>query len=242
MMPTEPMMPGETFVPQPRMPRPLDFKPEEVFPSGHRWEGKPRCHAWSGRNGHQCNRMPMKWMTVCRSHGGAGGRPPKHGKYSGTARFHAAYRRAAGNPKAFDLKPEIALIESRIHQNLDELEKTGGIVDPAEIRKAAAMIQRGLERADLELCKTGLALLVSACKKEKTRNTLRRRLGKDIEAERRLVDTERRWQTLNKQMVPGEEVAELGRQMVLIFCKHETDPKIRAAIAKDIRALFPRTN
>ena len=236
------MMPSELFMPQPRMPRPLDFRPEEFFPVGHRWEGKPRCHAWSGRNARQCNRMPMKGKTVCRSHGGAGGRPPKHGKYSGPARFHAAYRRAAGNPKAFDLRPEIALIASRIQQNVDRLEEVGGIVDPAEILNAAATIQRGADRADPELCKTGLAVLLAAAKKAETERTLWRMLRKDMGTERRLVDTERRWQTLNKQMVPGEEVAELGRQIVLIICKHVTDPKVRAAIAKDIRALFPRTN
>jgi hypothetical protein len=142
----------------------------------------------------------------------------------------------------FDLKPEIALIELRIQQDLDELGKTGCVVDREEIPKAVAMIQRGLNSADPGLIKTGLALLLAAAKKKKTENTLWRRLRKNMEAERRLVDTERRWQTLNKQMVPGEEVAEFGRQMVLIFCKHEPDPKIRAAIAKDIRVLFPRTN
>jgi len=82
----------------------------------------------------------MKGMTVCRSHGGAGGRPPKHGKYSGTARFHAAYRRAAGNPKAFDLKPEIALIELRMQQDVSELEKVGGVVDPAIFISATGSI------------------------------------------------------------------------------------------------------
>ncbi len=185
----------------------------------------------------------MKDKTVCRSHGGAGGRPPKHGKYSGPARFHAEYRRAVGNPKAFDLKPAIALTKSRIQQDLDELEKTRGIVDPAEILKAAGMIRRGLDSADPELCKTSLALLLAAAKKEKTKTTLWRRLRKDMEAKRRLVDTERRWQTLNKQMVPGEEVAEFGMQMVHMFCKHETDPKATAAVAKEINSpLFPKTN
>ncbi len=186
--------------------------------------------------------MPMKDKTVCRSHGGAGGRPPKHGKYSGPARFHAEYRRAVGNPKAFDLKPAIALTESMIQKDSDELEKTRGIVDPAEILKAAGMIRRGLDSADPELCKTSLALLLAAAKKEKTKTTLWRRLRKDMEAKRRLVDTERRWQTLNKQMVPGEEVAELGKQIALIICKHVGDPKTKAAISKDINALLPRIN
>jgi hypothetical protein len=116
--------------------------------------------------------MPMKGMTVCRSHGGAGGRPAKHGKYSGPARFHAAYRRAVGNPKAIDLKCEIALTELRIQQDPDELEKTGGVEDPSVILKDVAMIERGLDSADSELCKTGLALLLAASKKERTRITL----------------------------------------------------------------------
>jgi hypothetical protein len=61
-----------------------------------------------------------------------------------------------------------------------------------------------------------------------------------MEAERRLIETERRWQTLNKQMVPVGEVAELGKQMVLIFCKHETDPRTRAADRQGLKGTLPR--
>ena len=148
----------------------------------------------------------MKGKTVCRLHGGAGGRPPKHGKYSGLARLHAAYRPAAGRPIEFDLKPGIALIVFRIQQRFHPLNRLGGTVDQEEILDAVAAIRQRADRTDLGHCAAGLAILEAAAEKTNEERKPWKRMRKDMNAERRLVEAEWRWKILNQQMVPVEEV------------------------------------
>lgn len=56
----------------------------------------------------------MRSRTVCRSHGGAGGRPPIHGKYTIRGRLGQAYEQLMKHPEVLDLNDNIALLEARI--------------------------------------------------------------------------------------------------------------------------------
>jgi hypothetical protein len=47
-------------------PRPPGWKPVDSFD-----DGRPRCPAWSGRHGRQCNNSPIRGGRVCRAHGGS---------------------------------------------------------------------------------------------------------------------------------------------------------------------------
>jgi hypothetical protein len=122
---SEPMHTPKHMGTDPSGSKPADFVPEKTFPPGHIWEGKPRCQAWSHGNDRQCNRMPSKGKTVCRAHGAAGGRPPKHGRSSIPAKVSEAYARMAGDPKLRELNEEIAILGARIQQLLDQLDQLG---------------------------------------------------------------------------------------------------------------------
>jgi hypothetical protein len=66
----------------PAAPKPRDLVPETCLEAWHRWAGKPPCHAWSHGNRRQCNRIPLRGKSICLSHSGAGGSPPRHGHFS----------------------------------------------------------------------------------------------------------------------------------------------------------------
>jgi hypothetical protein len=96
MITAEPVMTRECMGTDPSAPKPADFIPEKTFPFGHSWAGKPRCWAWSHGIGRQCSRIPTKGKNVCRSHAGAGARPPEHGRLSLPSKLSEAFSRSQG--------------------------------------------------------------------------------------------------------------------------------------------------
>jgi hypothetical protein len=167
MMTQKPMMDDDESEPDFPVPKPVDFVPERTFPPGHRWAGKLRCQAWSRRQGRQCERIPMKGKRVCRSHGGAGGRPAKHGRSSLPAKVSEAYARMAGDPKSRELIEEIAILAARIQQLQDELNQLVDSDPEAEemvwkkIRSAMRLEKQLMDSERQWLLRSGQMVMVS---------------------------------------------------------------------------------
>lgn len=106
-----------------RIPKPKDWEPEPTFREGHRYASHPRCQAWSGRTGKQCNNLPIKGREKCKSHGGTQPRgidrkTYKHGRYiesvANNPTVAKAYEQALKQQGILNLSPNIAMADARL--------------------------------------------------------------------------------------------------------------------------------
>ena len=71
-----------------------------------------RCCAKAKSTQLRCGKTVVPGRRVCRLHGGLGGAPPKHGRYSkGLGRFREAYQEARADPSLLDLRETLALMD-----------------------------------------------------------------------------------------------------------------------------------
>jgi len=106
--------------------KPKDFVPEKDFPKNHRFFGKRRCTAWSGRNKRQCMGLATKQSgdkQKCRAHGGTalkGIAAPatKTGIHSAylPKRYAQDYESALQRGDVMQLQNEIAITEARLSE------------------------------------------------------------------------------------------------------------------------------
>jgi hypothetical protein len=105
------------------IPKPENWQPETKFREDHRYAGKSRCLAWSGRTGEQCKKLPIKGREKCKSHGGTQPRSIdranyKHGRYTksvaGNPTVAKAYEEALKQRGILNLSPNIAMTDARL--------------------------------------------------------------------------------------------------------------------------------
>jgi hypothetical protein len=114
-------------------PKPADFKPEATFPIDYpdnKRAGNNRCQAWAITQNHQCTALAMKGKHVCRKHGG---KTPvgiesvhfKTGRYSThlPPRMLSSYRASLNDPDLLSVRADIALLDSRLQDLLDRVDK-----------------------------------------------------------------------------------------------------------------------
>ena len=71
-----------------------------------------RCCAKSKTTQKRCGQRVVPGRRVCRYHGGLGGTPPTHGRYSqALGRFREAYEEARNDPSLLDLRETLALLD-----------------------------------------------------------------------------------------------------------------------------------
>lgn len=127
-----------------RIPKPDSFEPVETFGPGHAWAGRPRCRAWSPRNGRQCRRLAMRGKRVCATHGGKGGRPPIHGKYTIARALADAFEVAIMHPRLLSLRDEVAILTVRLSDLIARIADVEP--DSSEAADIWALLQDTLER------------------------------------------------------------------------------------------------
>jgi len=83
---------------------------------------------------------------VCRIHGGLGGAPPKHGRYSkGLGRFREAYQEARADPSLLDLRETLALMDVAVQRAAER----AAAADTPEFRaRALALFNRARSAVD----------------------------------------------------------------------------------------------
>lgn len=108
-----------------------------------------RCCAKAKSTQLRCGKTVVPGRRVCRLHGGLGGAPPKHGRYSkGLGRFREAYQEARSDPSLLDLRETLALMDVAVQRAaerasdadtpdfrsraLDLYERVRSAVDPEE--------------------------------------------------------------------------------------------------------------
>lgn len=108
-------------------------------------DGEPnRCRAKSKSSGERCTKTVVPGRTVCRYHGGLGGRPPSHGRYSlALGRFREAYESSLEDPSLLDLRETLALLDLVVRQAAER----AGTGDTPELRSRALELLDGVREA-----------------------------------------------------------------------------------------------
>ncbi len=89
-------------------------KPSTTFEPG---DEPGRCCAKAKSTGNRCGNPVVPGRRVCRNHGGLGGAPPKHGRYSkALGRFRDAYQEARSDPSLLDLRETLALMDVAVQR------------------------------------------------------------------------------------------------------------------------------
>ena len=227
--------PTETSV---KIPKPPDFRPEPIFPEGHRWVGMPRCQAWNRNTAAQCQKIPLRGKRVCRSHGGAGGRPPVHGKHSKAMKTLKASLRLLPDPELLNLKPELAILAARINELMIRIDENGCQYADKEILEAAQTIQRGIDKGEIGLCAMGLKELRKAIEPVQSDAAIGKEMLRNIRLMERITASVGRVQQKNGQAVPIQSVLSILRVVLEIVTTDVKDPQIRARIFSQIGELI----
>ena len=98
-------------------------------------DGQPdRCTAQSKTTKQRCTKTVVPGRSVCRFHGGLGGRPIIHGRYSKSlGRLREAYEEARSDPGLLDLRDTIALLDVVVRRAAER----AAALDTPEFRETA---------------------------------------------------------------------------------------------------------
>jgi hypothetical protein len=223
------------------VPKPLDFIPETVFPEGHPKAGKPRCHAWSRNAGRQCNKSPMRGKRVCRSHGGAGGRKPIHGKFSVPQKLQKAYESMLSNFKSYDLRDEIGLLVARNQQLFDNFDRKDVSIAHEGILKAAKMIERGVEQEKPYLCRKGLDKLYSAIDPVQLEIITWKEVMQNMKLIGNLTAKQAELWRSDDQNLPVQDVIAMLNNILGIVFHNVPDQEVVDLINKEVRHYLPQS-
>ena len=118
-------------------------KPSTTFEPG---DEPNRCCAKAKSTGKRCGKPVVPGRRVCRIHGGLGGAPVKHGRYSkSVGRFKEAYQEARNDPSLLDLRETLALLDVAVQRSAERASEG----DIPEFRKRALdLFERARASAD----------------------------------------------------------------------------------------------
>ena len=98
-------------------------------------DGQPeRCTAKSKQSGGRCTKPVVAGRSVCRYHGGLGGRPIKHGRYSkALGSLRGAYEESRADPTLLELRDTLAVLDVIVQKAAERV----GQLDTTDFRARA---------------------------------------------------------------------------------------------------------
>lgn len=204
-----------------------------------------KCTAKSKQTGERCKRWPSKGRTVCASHGGktlVGIDSPsfRHGRYSKHLpdQLAARYVEALNDTDLICLDDEIALIDSRISRQLDQLKQSG--VNDRTLRHLKVLYQRFQQHTNAgkaRLAISAITALGSLLEQASDSSLAWGEIDELIERRRRLVETERKRLLDEDQVVTVDRLMVLMAALVDIIRRNVASGEERAAVSNEIRLL-----
>jgi hypothetical protein len=183
----------------------------------------------------------------CYHHGGAtpsGLANPnvKHGRHSKDlpTRLAGRYEVAASDPELLKLDSEINLLDALVNERLATLD-TG---ESGAVWRELADLWSEIEKARRSNSITSMLAVLPQIGQLVTRGqadqAARQEILDMIERRRKLVDSEDKRRVRAQQVMTAEQAAVLVSVMADSVRRHVDDPDVRAAIARDIAAVFGR--
>ncbi len=108
-------------------------------------DGEPdRCTAHAKQTGARCTKPVVPGRSVCRYHGGLGGRPIVHGRYSKSlGSLRAAYEESRNDPTLLELRDTLALLDVVVQKAA----KRAADLDTPEYRERAMALYTAASQA-----------------------------------------------------------------------------------------------
>lgn len=103
-----------------------------------------RCTAKSKTTGNRCTKTVVPGRAVCRYHGGLGGRPIKHGRYSKSlGSLREAYEASRSDPTLLELRDTLAILDLNVQRAAQRVDK----LDTPKFREQARDLYRQAQAA-----------------------------------------------------------------------------------------------
>lgn len=206
-----------------------------------------QCTAKSKRSGERCKRHASIGMNVCAIHGGktpSGLANPnlKHGRYSKDlpTRLAARYEHAASDPDLLRLDSEIHLLGTLISERLATLDtgESGRIWRELRESWKQYMVARSARPPDTAGMSDALDRVAELIQRGSADHGARQEIADLIERRRKLVDSEGKRRVQMQQVMTIEQATLLVSVVANSVRRHVDSPEARAAIARDIAAVF----
>lgn len=245
------------------MKKPEDFTPVPSYPDGHRHAGKPRCQAWSASKGRQCMALPYKkhGLDKCKVHGGeslkgiasATLKTGEHSEYL-TTDLRKKYEQRINSPDLLKLDGSIALIDTRIFEQLESLADGGGSAVFASLQKEFNAFEKANNKARaypedsdkrieyLQKARDHLTEVRKLVNFGASQAAIWDDIFNLIERKRRVVDTDQKIKTNMKLLINVEDVAFQIEMLLKSIRKNVTDPTALRAIQSDYAQLTHRAS
>ena len=204
-----------------------------------------RCTARSKQTGEQCKNAPSVGKTVCHIHGGktpSGITAPQtiHGRYSKylPARLAGKYLEAQNDPELLNLSGEIGLVEARIAELLEGVDRDAAGRVWAKIRTAFSDLELAIKSQD------GAGTIANMTELDKLTRIGNRdyyaweEITRLIEQRRKLVDSERKRRVDMQNMITADRAMLLVSAIVGVVRDNVSDRKVLTRISNEIGKLI----
>lgn len=207
-----------------------------------------RCTGWSKRNNRRCTNYRRKGHNVCRMHGSNslsglnhpnakkvidnGGEPLKYGK-SIPARLLKVYQEGIENPDITGHKDEIALMEARVVDLMEQLEEGGAAELWREARKLMAEYKK-TKSFNAALAANYLEQLAEVIEKGNHEIGAWEQAIKVVEQRRKLASSHHQQLVQASQLVPIGKVIEMLAAIAVVVQAKVTDTHAIQAILLEI--------
>ena len=234
-----------------QIPKPDDYKPDEKFAVGHRYEGRARCSGWNGTAGRQCLNLPAKARNVCRYHGGStkqGAAHPNftHGKYIKALSGHswaARYVEHLDDPDRLSLTDEIALMRVRIEEILSQIDTTATLDVLERLESEAIILLKAFSDGDSAAIHTHTNAIYNMIVAARKSRSAEEQLDRHFDRTANLVTREAQRQAKNEELFTISTVIGMVVRLSEIFglsvLKH-TDARQADLILDDTEAGIDR--
>lgn len=193
----------------------------------------------------RCSQTAIKDNGRCRHHGGNSlkGRDSgtfKTGKYSKVLpdNVGARYEEVRDDEHLTDLREEIALIETRVHEVLKALDAKDSAELWSQIEEHFEKFQAANRKGETEEMAEQLRHLEHLIEEGAEQRSKWREIGELVDMKRRLVDSERRREKALQAYVPMEDFVMSMHTVDDILRRHVDDPETMREIARDLRNTF----
>lgn len=187
----------------------------------------------------RCINAAVTGYPVCRSHG-AHKKRKVSAKYLIASQISASFHRILADPDILNLTNEMAMVGARLEQLQARLEALDPIYNHGEVAAAIDKMEKALEADDRPAMWKAIMRIKDASDPIRVEGHIWSDIKDTLALLRSMQDTERRWLTANKQMVPIAQVLELIVYFQRLMFRYVTSSNDRQAIADEIRSLLPK--
>lgn len=194
------------------------------------------------KDGQRCGNAVREGQVVCHYHGAGypskpGGRPPVTGRYSRhlPARLIQKYEEFLTDPDIVSLRSEMALIDTRISELVEQLEDASNQDAWLKIRQASSLLRKASKDANALMDVEGL--LEEALDMREDEEKIWSTVFKNIDQRRKLAEAERRRIESAQHYLTMEQASSLIAFLIDTVKTHVQDPQVLSAISQRLGRL-----